>query len=106
MIYGSLASLHRTPSLLKASPKGEGFHPSPSLTLIKALLMTDLLFTVYRCGSMFFNEMGDGEVFALSGVPAPVSFDLCLPNHELALLPPPAHLSRPAVRNRGEVGRR
>ena len=34
MIYGILSSGHRTASLLKASPKGEGFQPSPSETLI------------------------------------------------------------------------
>src|SRR3990172_12800587 len=33
MIYDSLAPQHRTASLLKASPKGEGFQPSPSGTL-------------------------------------------------------------------------
>ena len=34
MIYGILSSGDRTASLLKASPKGEGFQPSPSETLI------------------------------------------------------------------------
>jgi hypothetical protein len=29
----TLPSPHRTANLLKASPKGEGFHPSPSGTL-------------------------------------------------------------------------
>ena len=33
MIYDILSLGDRTPSLLKASPKGEGFQPSPSETL-------------------------------------------------------------------------
>ena len=35
MIYDILSPGDRTPSLLKASPKGEGFQPSPSGTLIE-----------------------------------------------------------------------
>ena len=70
MIYDILSPGDRTPSLLKASPKGEGFQPSPSETLMRRIHGTDATSDIVRGRSSGFRARHRStSTSSCSGIP-------------------------------------